>query len=205
MNVIITDNVSPYLERLRALVDRGGLETTIGTAAMNTIKDHLKGLAGSRHRGGKGNFYADAFRSTTMEAQPGSVTITIAKLGMAQRFYGGDIRPVAGKYLTIPARDEAYGKRAREFGNLEVLYGRNGPFALAAKEGGATVKIHRRKAAGETEKAIKKTAGMILFWLVKHVSQKADPTVLPEPDEIVMAAIRAAEQRIERLEARGNN
>ena len=28
-----------------------------------------------------------------------------------------------------------------------------------------------------------------MFWLVKHVDQKADPTVLPEPDELKDAVL----------------
>jgi hypothetical protein len=203
VNVTILDTATPHLQELRKQMgDVGGV---IGQAGANRVKDHLRGLASARHKGGTpANFYADAYRSTTWAAGRGSVTITVAKLGMSQRYYGGHIAPVRGKYLTIPT-DAARGRRAREFSGLrfgfaENQYGNLAP-ALLAPSGGATLRVFH-KTKGETGKTIRNSADQVMFWLVKHVFQRADPSVLPTGAEIATACLGAVERRLARIQTR---
>lgn len=79
----------------------------------------------------------------------------------------------------------AHGKRAREFSDLEVVFGAGGrPVALA------------RKASG------KRTLGEVYFRLVKSVTQAADPAVLPTTAALGAAIRPDLEAHIARLTAR---
>lgn len=154
------------------------LNPVIGRSVRNSVREHLFALNGSRPNqlgGRRTNFYTGAGRATQFQVLSDThIEVSSNHVGIAQRYYGGTIKPKKGKYLTIPARAEAHGKRAREFPDLEVLRrgGVGEPFALARKingQGGA------------------KGGGEILFWLKKEVTQRPDPTVLPTTDVMATA------------------
>ena len=88
--------------------------------------------------------------------------------GIAQRYFGGDIDAKAGGYLTIPALAAAYGRRAREFDLRFVIFGNTGKVALLDAE------------------------GEVYYWLVRHVTQSGDATILPTEEEVIVAAKKAA-------------
>jgi len=150
----------------------------IGRAGVNHIKGHLVSLDNSRANrlGGKRtHFYASAARSTNFQITSEGVVISINHVGVAQRYFGGTIRPVNAKRLTIPASAEAYGKRAGEFGKLEPVFGRNGIVGLRRP---------KHKTAGRTRQGRYTRGGEILFWLVKSATQAADKSVLPTEAEL---------------------
>ncbi len=97
----------------------------------------------------------------------------------------------ATRFLTIPATSDAYGKSAASFENLIVLWGKNGPYALA--RGVETNRLTRdglRKVVEPGEK---------LFWLKRSVTIQPDPTVIPEGSEMsaeINKAMRIAVRRI---------
>jgi hypothetical protein len=175
LSIKITDTATPALRDLKANLRNASVRAVMGRAGSNTVKDHLFGLAATRRNklGGKSTrFYARAARSTNFRLLGGGIRISVNQVGIAQRYYGGTIRPVTTKYLTIPARAMAHGKRAGEFPNLKVGFGRG-----------------RRVGFLYTQKGKQKT---ILFWLVKKVVQKADESVLPPMDAISTAMVGAA-------------
>jgi hypothetical protein len=101
------------------------------------VQDHLGALDANRANqlGGKRtHFYAAAARGVSYATGSEGVDISIHQTGIAQRYFGGTIKPVNSKYLTIPADPESYGHRAGEFNNLMLLWGKNGPYALAERE-----------------------------------------------------------------------
>jgi hypothetical protein len=164
--------------RLTAALAPARLNPVIGRAATNTYRAHFNGLNRSRPNqlgGRRTNYYAGAARATSFTlVGTDTVLISINQVGIRQRVFGGTIKPTRSKYLTIPVAPEAHGKRAREFGDLVVIFGARGqPIALARKPQG------------------KRGYGTILFRLVKSVTQRADPTVLA-PREEVLAAIKTA-------------
>src|SRR5687767_8092490 len=79
------------------------------------FRDHL--LALDKERANKlspnrSHFYSDASRAVSSQGKESEAIVTIAQQGIRQRLEGGEIKPRAGgKYLTIPARAEAYGRR----------------------------------------------------------------------------------------------
>jgi hypothetical protein len=166
------------------------INPVIGRAASNTVVAHLRRLNNERPNqlGGKRtNFYASAARGTSYSViSDTEVTVSIAHVGIRQRFFGGKIVPTGGrKFLTIPAAAEAHGKRAREFSDLEVVFGMGGrPIGLA------------RKAQG------KRQFGTILFRLVRSVNQRPDPSVLPDKATIAAACTAAGKSHIERAKRR---
>lgn len=183
----ITDTATPALRRLEAGIQPARLAPIIGRSARNAIRTHLFARDGQGNRlgGRRTHYYGTAGRATNFTLEGDTVVVSIPQIGIRQRYYGGTIKPKTAKYLTIPVHPAAHGKRAREFSDLEVVFGQGGrPIALA------------RKAAG------KRTLGEIYYRLVRSVTQAADPTVLPTMDALAAAIRPDLEQHITRLTAR---
>lgn len=179
---LVKDDASPAIRGVVAGLQPSAVNPIIGRSAVNAYRSHLFALNESRANalgGQRTNFYAQAARGTSFTIAGDFVIVSIASVGIAQRYFGGTIKPVRSKFLTIPARAEAHGKRASEFKDLQLLWNRNGPFALARRLSTA-ITIGRRSADGV--RAIgrgKLQGGEILFWLKKEVTQKPDVSVLP--------------------------
>lgn len=178
------DGASPALAAVRTFLSPSRLNQLVGRSATNVYRQHLFGLNNTRPNalgGQRTNFYAQAARATHFDvAGDIGVIISINQVGIAQRFFGGTIKPKTAKFLTIPARAEAHGKRAGEFNDLIVLFGKNGPYALARAVSTA-ISVGRRGADGTRRVASRgQQGGEIMFWLVKEATQAADPTVLPD-------------------------
>lgn len=170
----------------------------IGRSANNTIREHLVDLNKTRPNqlGGKRTqFYGQAARSTQFQVVGDSAIVSINQVGIAQRYYGGTIRPRSSKYLTIPVAPEAYGHRASEF-NLELVFGKGGqPVALATIPE-APVK------GSKTSRDPRSRYGVIMFRLVKQVNQPADTSVLPTPAELYLDIERNVDSYLNRIIAR---
>ena len=207
----ITDYASPALREMMAGVSAARLNPRLGAAVSRLVQDHLAMKEGQPNKSGfpSQHFYANAARSTFWTADSAGATVTISQTGFAQRCFGGTIKPgrtiskFTGRptqYLTIPARGEASGKRAGEFGNLKVLWGRNGPYALAADEGGATRRVFQGREGTRPEHPVKGLErGVIVFWLVKEVTQDADPSVLPSEEEVQTTLAQTTASAISRI------
>lgn len=182
MRVILNDQAGAPLAQLIEQATPERAARIVAPAANDLFRTHLFRLNAERPNrlGGKRtNFFSQAAKSTSATATGGTVAVNIAHVGIRQRFEGGTIRPTNGrKFLTIPARSEAYGTRASEHNFLRVAYNSRGPFAL--------VEADRSSLASRTEQG-----GGVWFWLVKEVVQKKDPTVLPNRDAIVVASLKA--------------
>lgn len=203
ITIRVRDNASKPLRELDQRLADPVHREAIGRAVATLFLDHFTMLDATRPNrlgGRRTHFYADAARATRHELLPNGVRVAVSKLGIAQRYHGGDITPIPPKkYLTIPARAEAHGKRAGEFDDLEVLFGRNGPYALAQRRqtGLRWRRRTRRDKAGVTTTTRSvapgaDTGGGIFFWLVQRVSQPPDESVLPSVDAILNTALDAA-------------
>jgi len=181
MTARVTDNVTPWLRRLQVGLDPDKIKPVAGRSGQNLIRNHLFALDRSRanDKGGRRtHFYAAAARSTNFREVSDGVEVSINHVGIAQRFFGGTILPVNSKYLTIPASPEAHGRRAREFDNLEVVFGRRGPVGLRTRRATMLQKTKKGFAKG------KEVGGEIMYRLVRSSEQKADPSVLPTEEAI---------------------
>jgi hypothetical protein len=171
-SVTIRDDAAPAMSGIiRALVlgfaDKAAVNKAVARSGSNLTKKHLYGLANTRHRAGVAlNFYEDAADSVSTKDLGGGVEIRIDKAGMAQRFYGGTIKPVNYSHLWIPLPGTvAEGKAAGEFDDLTVIINRTSNKGVALKDGTA------------------------IFALVDEVTQSPDESVLPSADEYAEAGI----------------
>jgi len=218
ININIRDRATPVINQLDSkLIDDAG-KHTVGTSVMRQILDHLTTLDSERPNalgGRRTHFYAQAGKSTHYEITDTGAVVSIDHIGIAQRYFGGKIEREDGGPLTIPARAEAHGRRAREFNNLVMLWGRNGPYALAERES-MDLRLRRstKKIKGGGKAVYKYFAhgeergGGIFYWLVKSVTQQPDPTVLPEMsamEENAFSAVTNYINNILKLESRINS
>lgn len=166
------------VEALHGAAASDKIRLEMGFGIMQVIRNHFDQLAqdSQHHQTGaslgaeRTGFYEKA-REGTHEPQleAGGVSVSIDAQGIAQRLFGGTIQARPGGFLTIPAIAIAYGKRAREFDLRLVVFGDTGLAALVSKTG-----------AGDE--------GDVYYWLVRSVTQAADPTVLPTEAEMTDAA-----------------
>ncbi len=195
ITIQIKDDATPAVRRLEDLVASPAIRAVVGRSGRNMVRDHLHGLDAVRHRSHvRLHFYAAAARATNYRVLPDGAVVSINHIGIAQRYFGGEIRPRNSKYLTIPARDEAEGRRARDFNNLEPVFGRNGIYALAERSATRLKRVKGRFQAGG------ETGGGIMFWLVKSVTQKPDSSVLPKMSELVETVVADAEKYIDTIQ-----
>lgn len=197
--VTITDNATPWLNYLAKHLSEPALQHEVGGEVTRLLLDHLTALDSERPNalgGRRTHFYARAGKATSYAIHDNGVTISVNQIGIAQRYFGGTIEPGPGKkYLTIPARAEAHGRRAGEFNNLEVLFGKNGPYALAERQATSFSIRSRTDKSGNRQSKIanRQSVGSgIFYWLVKSVTQDPDSTVLPNESAILNSALFAA-------------
>ena len=95
------------------------------------------------------------------------------------------------KWLTIPAIAAAYGKRAREFGDLVFAQKRGATTAMLLRVPKYEKKSdgkRRTKAEAESYRAELKAQTKVFFWLKKQVTLPADPGLLPNAQAYQLAA-----------------
>jgi hypothetical protein len=164
-------------------------------AATGAVRKLLQGHFRDRQQtpnklgGRRTNFWQDVYRST----QIGEVTdrqgvVVIGDARFAQKVYGGTITAGKGtssktgkptKYLSIPARREAYGLRPSQ---LEDKLGTELRFVKGSRGGALMVKTGK-----------KSQLGLVMYWLTASVTQAPDPQALPPRDKIEQTAVDAAE------------
>ncbi len=184
---ITKDTASPTLAAARQFMKPERLNPIIGRSAVNVYRKHLFGVNETRPNklgGTRTNYYATAARQTNFRIlSDDAVLVSIPQIGIAQRYYGGPIKPRVAKFLTIPANPKAYGHRASEF-DLELVFGPGGqPIALATKSTRATQVTQNKK--GKTVTKLIGRHGEIMFTLSRGVIQKPDPTILPYPEQVL--------------------
>jgi hypothetical protein len=187
------------LDKLGGAISGDDVKAVMGRAIRGVVVSHFIQIASdsAHHKTARSlgaaptGIYEKAAQGTSQpEVSQEGVSITIHQVAIAQRFFGGTIEPVNAKFLAIPARSEAYGKRPREFDNLRLILFKSGSGALVSKEPPSGTR--RTRIAGSAREP-----GLIFFWLVKQAVQEADPTVLPTEEEMLNAAVESAQEYIE--------
>ena len=179
--VKIDENVSSKCAAVLNGIERGVHRKVIAKAGAEVVKDHFTDLDRRRHGSSTFHFYGRAARSTHHGVQGSFAFVGIDQEGIALRRFGGTVRPRNGKYLTIPANDQAEGRRAREFDNLHFRRNATGGNGRLCDEG-----------------------GRVFYWLVKQSTHKPDPSVLPTDGAIQEAAVDAVKEWVELTEDRAN-
>lgn len=177
----IPKTLTGFVRALTAgLTKKRDINAAVGRAASQLTKDHLYGLANTRHRSNVAlNFWEDAADSVSHKDLGGGVEVRVDKAGAAQRFYGGKIRAVNHSHLWIPiAGSEAEGKSAGEFSDLIPII------------------------SPLTGKGVALKGDEVLFALVKEVDQTKDPSVLPTEEEYGTVATDAIDALLDRILSR---
>lgn len=136
----LNDQVSDALDELKERIE--GIASVVGESAQLVLMEHLaaKDASGASHKTAQklgaepSGLYADFARAISHAIGTDDVTLSIDHAAAAMHYYGGTVKPVNKKYLTIPVSGAAYGKSlgAGDFtDNLKWLYGRKGPYAVA--------------------------------------------------------------------------
>jgi hypothetical protein len=209
VTVDIRDNVTAAMKRFEQNIAPTHINTVIGAAEVRLFQNWFLSMPQNKRGWPSTGFWADAARATNYRVIADDVWISVNKLGVRQRYQGGEIHPTEGKYLTIPARSEAYGKRAREFDNLRLAFHRVAgtveAYALVVAEA-QEVSIGRKRKAGSRKVEGGGTVGdAVMFWLVKSVRQAADPDVLPPDNLIEATAIETINDAVDRAMRRGGD
>jgi hypothetical protein len=173
--------------RLAAAMQPAVFNPVVGRSAVNLFREHYFALNTERPNklGGKRTgFYADAARGTSATTLPDGVLLSVNQVGIRQRWLGGTIKAKPGGWLTIPARAEAHGKRAREFNDLRFQFFRSGTAALVRTDAIELKAKRNRKTGKVTYVAGKTVGGEVMYWLKRSVTQRPDPSVVPLPDVV---------------------
>lgn len=185
------DRATPAFQRLVANIKQPAIRKVMGRAIANRVRKHFTRLDGERPNklgGARTHFYAQARRSVQQPQLVGGdgIQVSINHVGIAQRYFGGEITPKNAKWLTLPVHPEAYGHRAREFGDLEFV---------PIDEG-------RRAMLVRPNEASPNGIGEVFYLLVKRVTQRPDPSVMPTNAELRDDALTAGDNYLQTLIAR---
>jgi len=190
LSIRISDSATPALQALAAELHGEPVRKVMARAGVAAVKSHFYDLDRDPSRANKlgaprQHFFGQAARATNFQISNSGFVISINHIGVALRYFGGTVRPVNAKFLTLPATAAAYGKRAREFPDLEAHF---------PKKSSAGAGFLYRVTGGRG----KNQRMTILFWLVKKSTIHADTTILPEMSALVSLMCSAADSYIKR-------
>lgn len=190
VSVTITrDDFSPALKAQLEQLQPRAIAKEVGEALVKTTQTHLRANGRNKRGWPSTNFWSRAARATSWAATDEGTIISINQIGVRQRFYGGVIRAVTAKFLTIPIARQAYGKTASDFPGAFLIRTPKGAY-IVQYAGGTTAKGKFKKQNSTLE---------FLFKLKRSVTQKEDRTVLPH----FMTYRQVVFQQLERIVARG--
>lgn len=183
--------------RVRTFIGSDAMLRIAGYEGQRTVREHLQGLDETRANklgGARTHYYGSARRATEYRLEGDAVIINIPQVGMPLHYYGGTVRAgknvsfITGlptKYLTIPARAEAYGKTASDFPNMVIVWGRGGkPVGLAIAEEAHPLYTAVTRGPVLAKKTQLKP-GLVMFWLKKEVTFQPDHSVLPTEEKLI--------------------
>jgi hypothetical protein len=157
------------------------------------------------------HLWAQLRRSTQapMPAGPGLFTIDINHVAAAQILWGGVIRPVNVKFLTLPATGEAYGTRAREHADLKFgfapdpeLGGAIRPALIQTEQSVVTFGRQRKDGTRKVNRGAT-FGGTVFFWLTRRVNQQPFPGMLPTQEQMKAAGLEPAQEYVARVTGGG--
>lgn len=180
IQLVATETASPVLRGLiGALEDGTDLHRAIAAEAEVLTRDHIVEASRTRHKtaeslGAQPTGYLERAAegvSSTGEKDAAIVILAGDVGGFARAFGDVTITPKKGKFLTIPAKAAAYGKRAGEIDGLElIVFKRDDSFAMA---------LGKRLESGTVD---------VWYWLRRKVFQRQDRGLLPSEDQYLAAA-----------------
>lgn len=196
ISIIIEDRATAAVDRLAVLLDdRQELHQVLANAAHELVDEQFHKLAQSEHNklgAPSSGFWSQMVSETTATGTPEHGTVDAPREAV-MRWHGGELRAKHHRFLTLPARAEAYARRASDFNLKFAVLPQGGPVLLLAENRyRAIVRGAHKGQAVEAAKGQKATMGegVVMFWLREEVNIPPTPEVMPEA-----AALSAALQR----------
>ena len=202
-NISIRDNATPALDAKMDSVLPERLRGIVGPGLTEFVQRHLLANGENQKSWPSTHFWADAKRDTSWTPTGGgsraSIVISINKIGVRQRFYGGEIAPVNAKALAIPISSVSYGHGPKDFPGLFLLKCASGAYLVQNNEAqsektGRT--IGKTGKGGNAGRRLRSNL-TFLFKLSAGVNQAPDPSVLPTDDEMTETALGLIERAIQ--------
>lgn len=183
-----TDLIRRKLDDVVARVQPGrDLHRALADGGREVVREHFRTLSLKRNSsggaGGRKAFYAIARDSTRSVASEREAKVEVTgPRGIRLRLLGGITRPGPGKkFLAIPLVDRLKGVRAgevyEELGLRPIINRRTGKGILYSGRDFPRVRKGERVTA--------------LYALVKKVTHRADPSVMPAEKQVLAGAIKA--------------
>ena len=213
IGLTINNQTAPALKELSRGLAPNTVALVGGRALANRIRARFNELEQTRpnKQGWPRQHFWSQVRRSVQNPVPigdGQVRVSVNHVGAALRFFGGIVRPVRAKLLTVPAAAEAYGKRAREFSDLRIGFApdEEGHQRLALVRTRATQVSFGRKRKDGTRKVKQgeEVGGEAVFWLNRKATFNPDPSVLPTQQQLQEEAAGALTRYRDRLIARQN-
>lgn len=211
--ITIQDRATRDLQRAEGVLTSEQL-AYVGARAVGTrLQDHFQDLERSRpnKRGWRRqHFWGGARRSvqTPRNVAGAKVVVSITRPGIALLYFGGVVRPIVAKMLTIPAVEEAYGERARERSDL-ILAQRVNPDTgrlqlclVEAEQTRVALGPKSKKTGRRRFRRTESAGGKVIYWLARQTRIPKDPSVLPTQAELEQAASSAIASSVQRIEQR---
>jgi hypothetical protein len=162
------------------------LNRAMAISVRELTRRHLTKLSGERHAtanklgaspSGHLGQAVRAVEAAEITAEDGGASFVINHPGLGRAFHDVTIAPKNAKALTIPVAAIAYNRRAGQFNNLYVWKSKTtGNAFLAMRDPGAD----------------KHARPILVYLLVRSVTQKQDRTLLPSQEEWESAAAQGA-------------
>jgi hypothetical protein len=204
VTVTIKDHATYTLTKLaEGLTNRRPLNAAVGKRGESELREHFRERNQEPNKKGwpSQDFWNRIRKATALATvDETGATIAISDPAFAGKTHDFTLKPVEGKYLTIPAIAEASGRSARTFSNLVPLirWRRGVRRAIALVERQATL-LRDRKDGAATEKKGELVGGRVFYWLVESVRQKKDPRALPTREKMETALREEAQIYVEDL------
>lgn len=179
----------------KVLADPTELNRALGKRLERDLRDHFiaKNAKPNKLGGQRENFWSGVAKATVLKsADKSGAVVVIGKREYRVHFYGGVIKPVKAKALTIPLVKEAKGLRTdtyeKQFGvQLFSIRGRNVLFAKSTRGLPATeslIRSTRGKTRTGTSMFAPRVSLRAVYALVKSVTIPRDPEAFPQADKI---------------------
>lgn len=150
------------------------------------VRDQQANALGGRRT----HWWSNVARSTQIASvDDQQAVIHIGERGIALKVYGGAVRPVKAKALTIPIHAEAHGRRAR---TVELITGQK-LWRFQPRKGGPTFLV---RTMGDDKLRL-------LYVLKSSATMKPDPQALPDQAVVDANALFAAEKQASSILRRG--
>lgn len=174
---VSVDNVTPALNRVRDGLNMENLLPMFAEVVAQEMQANFMSLDASRPNylgGERTNYFAQAAQTVDWRQEGDNKVVVFSDhVGINMKYFGGTIAVKRANWLTIPVSAESYGKRASDFPDAKVLFGRNGPYGLGRITKGSVATMGEAYGEATTE------SHEVLFIFKKEVEIQPDEAILP--------------------------